>query len=100
MTIEMTLQHSLNVQQTLCAGFVKTQPVAHRAGAPAADDVLPHVAQLLDAHGLDQEVHRAVRDAAQHRAGLAVRRHHCARREGTPGMSKPKDNNLNISRQF
>ncbi len=51
---------------------------AHRSGASAADDVLPHVAQLLDAHGLDQEVHRAVRHAAKHRAGLPIRRHHCA----------------------
>lgn len=47
------------------------------AFAPPAHHVLPDVAQLLDAHRLQQVVHRAVGDAAQHHARLAVGAHHC-----------------------
>jgi len=38
--------------------------------------VLPHVAQLLGAHRLDQKVARAVRHAAHDGAVLAARAHH------------------------
>mmetsp|Transcript_10471 Transcript_10471/g.38568 ORF Transcript_10471/g.38568 Transcript_10471/m.38568 type:complete len:458 (-) Transcript_10471:250-1623(-) len=42
----------------------------------AAEHVLPDVAQLLDAHRLQQVVHRSVRDALHHAPRLPVGRHH------------------------
>ena len=47
-----------------------------RALALAANDVLPDVAELLDAHGLEEVVHGAVDDTAEDHVGGAVRGHH------------------------
>mmetsp|Transcript_4184 Transcript_4184/g.17218 ORF Transcript_4184/g.17218 Transcript_4184/m.17218 type:complete len:247 (+) Transcript_4184:1089-1829(+) len=47
-----------------------------RALALATNDVLPNVAELLDAHGLEEVVHGAVDDTAEDHIGGAVRGHH------------------------
>lgn len=49
----------------------------HQLALPA-HDVLPRIAQLLQPHGLDQEIHRPVGDPPQHHVRVAVGRHHCA----------------------
>ena len=41
------------------------------------DDMLPQVAELLNAHWLDQEVHCPVGHALQHHRGLPIGGHHC-----------------------
>jgi hypothetical protein len=48
-------------------------------GVPAtpANDVLPDVAQLLNAHRFDQKVHCPMGDAPQHGGVLTVGGHHC-----------------------
>ena len=62
--------------------IVVTDIILHAGGAAhqlplSTDDVLPRIAQLFEAHGLDEEVDGAVGDAAQHDVRVAVAGHHC-----------------------
>lgn len=69
------------------AGVWEGAPSARRTTtylATPADDVLPEVSQLLQPHGLNEIVARAVRHSAQHVAGIAVRGHHCERAKDSP----------------
>mmetsp|Transcript_12902 Transcript_12902/g.51923 ORF Transcript_12902/g.51923 Transcript_12902/m.51923 type:complete len:530 (+) Transcript_12902:206-1795(+) len=59
----------------VAAALARAQ-VPLRALALAANDVLPDVAELLDAHGLEEVVHGAVDDTAEDHVGGAVRGHH------------------------
>ena len=67
-------------ERPLRRGVRVARPRAGAVGAPVAallaHDVLPDVAQLLDAHGLEQIVHGAVDDPAQHHVRGAVGAHH------------------------
>jgi hypothetical protein len=48
----------------------------HRLSAPP-HNMLPCIAQLLNADGFDQKIHSAMRHAPQHHIRLPIRRHHC-----------------------
>ena len=47
-----------------------------------ANNMLPHIAQLLNAHWLDQEVDSAMSDPLEHNVCLAIGGHHCRAQPG------------------